>query len=58
MKNYMYNRLKPHWGHHIECVYYGDPEDPVDICIECCDCNEVLVSAETEDTEEEDENLG
>ena len=49
----MRERLKPHIGHHVVCVYYGDPNDPVDICIECEDCNEVLVSAETFEYEEE-----
>lgn len=54
MRNRMYNRLKPHWGHHIECVVYGDePNEPDDICIECRDCNEIIISAETEDMEEE-----
>lgn len=43
----MYDKLKPHIGHRIECVCYGDRDNPDDICIECLDCNEVLVSAET-----------
>lgn len=50
--NWMYTKLKEHIGHDIVCVAYGDINDPVDICIECEDCNEVLVSAE--DFEEED----
>lgn len=49
----VFERLKPHIGHRITCVCYGDPDDPVDICIECEDCCCVLVSAETEDLEEE-----
>lgn len=49
----MYDKLRPHIGHNIVCVCYGnDGEDPVDICIECEDCNEVLISAETFDEEE------
>lgn len=53
MKNYMYNKLKSHIGHNIVCVAYGSVENPIDICIECEDCNEVLVSAESFDDEEE-----
>jgi hypothetical protein len=51
--NWMYERLKPHIGHNIVCVCYGIVENPLDICIECEDCNEVLVSAEDYDEEEE-----
>jgi hypothetical protein len=54
--NFMYKRLLPHVGHRITCCTYGDPNDPMDVCIECEDCNEVLVSAESfyEEPEEED----
>lgn len=45
----MYEKLKDHIGHKIVCVSYGDPDNPDDICIECEDCNEVLVSTETID---------
>lgn len=44
--NWMYEKLKQHIGHNIVCVAYGDINNPVDICIECEDCFEVLVSAE------------
>lgn len=44
--NHMYNKLKNHIGHSIVCVAYGDEKNPADICIECEDCCEVLVSAE------------
>ena len=48
----MYNVLRPHIGHNVVCVCYGkDNEDPVDICIECEDCNTVLVSSEAHDIE-------
>lgn len=49
----MFDKLRPHIGHDIVCVCYGDPNDPNDICIECETCNEVLVSAETFEYEEE-----
>lgn len=44
--NWMAQKLRSHIGHSVACVHYGDPENPADICIECEDCNEVLVSAE------------
>ena len=52
----MYERLRPHIGHNIVCVCYGNRDDPADICIECEDCCEVLVSAETFEFEEENGN--
>lgn len=50
--NMMYELLKNHIGHNIVCVAYGDINDPDDICIECEDCNEVLISAETFEDED------
>lgn len=47
----MREKLYPHVGHEIECVTYGDPDDPHDVCVECVSCGCVLVSAE--DFEEE-----
>lgn len=44
--NYMYEKLKNHIGHNIVCVCYGDPSNPSDVCLECEDCGEVLISAE------------
>lgn len=45
-RNWMYEKLQQHIGHTVVCVCYGDFEEPDDICIECEDCNEVLISAE------------
>lgn len=45
-KNWIAKKLRPHIGHKISCVYYGDADNPADVCIECEDCGEVLVSAE------------
>lgn len=42
----LWNKLKDHIGHHIEIVAYGDLDDPDDICLECFDCNEVILDAE------------
>ncbi len=35
--------LVPHVGHKIEVAYYGTEKFPIDIAIECTDCNEVLI---------------
>ena len=51
--NYIYEKLKPHIGHNIACVAYGDVNNPMDICIECEDCHEILISAESFDDEED-----
>ncbi len=50
----MYELLKKHIGHNIVCVAYGDVDNPDDICIECEDCNEVLISSESFDGETEE----
>lgn len=41
----LWNTLFQHWGHHVEISFYGDADNPADICLECMDCNEVLVDA-------------
>lgn len=38
-----YDRLKPHIGHEIVCVSYGDEKNPDNVAIECETCCEVLV---------------
>lgn len=50
----VYNLLKRHMGHDIVCVAYGDMNNPDVICIECEDCNEVLISSESFDCEVEE----
>lgn len=42
-------RLEKHAGHNVVIVKYGDWDDPVDICLECEDCNEVILDAEIYD---------
>lgn len=55
-RHYMFERLRPHIGHKIVCTAYGETmNDLADICIECEDCNCVLVSVETLEFEEENE---
>ena len=53
-RHYMFERLRPHIGHKISCVAYGDSiVDIDDICIECKDCNCILVSVESLEFEED-----
>ena len=42
----LWNILKQHYGHKVEIAKYGNPNNPVDICLECLDCNEVILDAE------------
>lgn len=42
----LWNALKKHIGHNVSIVYYGDEGNPVDICLECEDCGEVILDAE------------
>lgn len=44
--NYMYEKLREHFGHHIEIIQYGNDDNPVEFTIECEDCGCVLVSSE------------
>ena len=44
--NWTYEKMKPHIGHKVVCVAYGDIENPEEICIECEDCWEVIISAQ------------
>lgn len=42
----LWNILFKHWGHNVEIVIYGDADDPDDVCLECLDCNKVLLDGE------------
>lgn len=44
--NLLWDRLIGHAGHHVEIVMYGDEDSPADVCLECWDCNEVILDAE------------
>lgn len=48
-------RLMPHVGHDIEVMHYGTEKFPINLAIECMDCNEVLVDF-TDEPEERGEN--
>lgn len=55
-KNLMlWNVLKKHIGHHVQIVYYGDEDDPSDICLECEDCGEVVLDGELYTLESRDD---
>lgn len=46
MDKILWNTLLKHRGHKVSIVSYGDSDDPVDVCLECDDCNEVVLDAE------------
>lgn len=63
LPEHVVEKLRPHVGHSIECIYFGRLKDPTDIdlgglesphdlYIECVTCDEKLVSIE--DLEEDD----
>lgn len=45
-EDYLWNQLKRHFGHSVSIVCYGNNSNPDDICLECEDCNEVIIDAE------------
>lgn len=46
VRNPLYDKMREHIGHNVVMVYYGDKENPVDISVECEDCNCIIVDAE------------
>lgn len=38
-----------HRDHEIVIAIYGPADGPIDVAIECLDCNEVLIDSTTED---------
>lgn len=42
----LWDRLLEHFGHHIVVAKYGNPDDPYSVCLECEDCNTIVVDAE------------
>ena len=42
----LWNALKGHIGHSVKIVYYGDIINPQDVCLECTDCDEVVLDAD------------
>lgn len=44
MNDLLWDSLFEHKGHRVEIVTYGNP--PVDVCLECLDCNAIILDAE------------
>ena len=38
----LWDMLKSHIGHQVCIVANGDTDDPMDICLECEECGEVI----------------
>lgn len=45
--NSLWDVLMKHRGHNVSIVSYGDWNEPENVCLECEDCNEVILDAET-----------
>lgn len=46
MSNYiLWNLLNAHRGHSVAIAAYGDHDDPHTICLECEDCNGIILDA-------------
>ena len=43
--NVLWEILLNHRGHHVVIASYGDADDPADVCLECEDCNEIVLDA-------------
>ena len=41
----LWDVLDHHFGHKVVIVKYGDIKNPADICLECEDCDEVILDA-------------
>ena len=52
LKNYAYEKIHAHFGHHIVAVAHGDEDNPENVAIECEDCGAVLFSCDKEPEEE------
>lgn len=44
--NILWDALMRHRWHKVSIVSYGDKDVPADVCLECEDCNEVILDAE------------
>ena len=42
----LWNILFKHRGHKVSIGVYGDYNDPSDVCLECEDCNQVILDGE------------
>ena len=53
MSAYNFNSLAAHVGHDIRCICYGKESDPLNVALECWDCNEVLLDYDKYPDEED-----
>jgi hypothetical protein len=53
MRNAVFDKYIQHVGHKIEVVYYGPKLNPVNVAIECVDCDLVLTDENPEIESEE-----
>ena len=44
MAIYSFDEMREHSGHEIEVAVYGEPDDPINVTIECMSCHRILVS--------------
>ena len=47
--NLLKEKLMEHRGHNVVIVTYGDYNNPQDVCLECQDCNAIILDAENYD---------
>lgn len=38
-----FKQLKDHIGHRMDCVSYGDKDNPENVAIECENCMEIMI---------------
>ncbi len=48
-REYIWEVLRPHFGHNVEIVVYGSDHN---VSLECVDCHEVLIDADNPDFEQ------
>lgn len=46
-----YETLLNHWGHKVEITVYGDCVAPNKVCLECIDCNKIVLETKIIHTE-------
>jgi len=58
MNDLLWNTLLKHRGHNVYICVYGDPVNPADVCLECEDCEEVVLDAELYTLKDRDDYNG
>ena len=47
--NYLKEKLLKHRGHNVVIASYGDSNNPQNVCLECEDCNEIILDTDYTD---------